>query len=176
MNIEQLRYPVGKFSYTQAYTSEERMRLIEEIAALPRHLRAVVDGLDQSALDTPYRPEGWTIRQLVHHVADSHMNGYIRLKLALTEENPTIKPYEEDRWARLEDTFKVPVIVSLDLLDAIHTRWVALWQSLGNSDYARTFIHPVSGLKPLDQHLGDYAWHGRHHLAHITQLRERMGW
>ena len=146
------------------------------IAELPAHLREAVEGLDDSQLDTEYRPGGWTVRQTVHHIADSHANALIRFKLALTEDTPpTIKPYMEDRWALLGDA-KLPVDVSLRMLDAIHERWVALLDSMAYSDYQKEFIHPETGKWTLDGALALYAWHSRHHTAHIMSLRERMGW
>ncbi len=171
-----LRYPIGKFRYEGEMTEEARRRAIEEIAETSARLRAAVKGLTPPQLDTPYRPEGWTVRQVVHHLPDSHMNAYIRFKLALTEHEPTIKPYEQERWAQLEDTPKTPVEVSLGLLDNLHERWVVLLRSFGPPDFARTFRHPALGVVTLDKQLVLYAWHGRHHVAHITSLRERMGW
>ena len=139
-------------------------------------MRAAVAGLTPEQLDTPYRPGGWTVRQVVHHVPDSHINSYVRFKLALTEEEPTIKPYDEARWAKLADTATTPVEVSLTLLDSLHSRWVPLLQSLTEADFARQFRHPELGMVRLDRNLALYAWHGKHHVAHITSLRERMGW
>ena len=172
----ELRYPVGKFHYEGEMTEEARRRAIEEIAATPAKLRVAVKGLTPQQLDTPYRPEGWTVRQVVHHLPDSHLNAYVRFKLALTEDAPTIKPYEQERWAKLEDTQKTPVEVSLALLDSLHQRWVVLLKSLGPVDFARTFRHPEQGIVTLDKQLALYAWHGRHHVAHVAALRERMGW
>ena len=171
-----LRYPVGKFEMTGQFTGEERQRLIDEIAEAPARLRAAVEELSPDQLETPYRPEGWTVRQVVHHVADSHLNSYMRFRLALTEEEPTIKPYDEGAWAKLEDARRAPLEVSLTLLDALHERWVMLLRSLAPTDFARTFRHPEQGVVPLDRNVGLYAWHGRHHIAHITSLRERMKW
>lgn len=173
-----LRYPVGKFHFDASSTSteEQKHKLIDEIAHAPANLRAAVKGLSQQQLDTPYRPEGWTVRQLAHHVPDSHLNAYTRFKLALTEEEPTIKPYAEDRWAQLADTRDTPVEVSLTLLDSLHDRWVSLLRSLRTEDWKRAFRHPELGLVSLEKNLALYAWHGRHHVAHITSLRERNGW
>ena len=171
-----LRYPVGKFSYDSDVTAAARRDLIRHIADTPRALRAAVAGLDDRQLDTPYRPEGWTVRQVVHHVPDSHMNAYVRFKLALTEDNPTIKPYDESAWARVADTPRTPVDVSLTLLDALHTRWVVLLDSLADGDYARKLVHPERGPITLDWMLQLYAWHGRHHTAHVTELRKRENW
>jgi len=171
-----LRYPIGPFEWKDSLTEEERQRAIDGIAEAPARLRAAVKGLSPQQLDTPYRPGGWTVRQVVHHVPDSHLNAYIRFKLALTEDQPTIKPYDQERWAGLEDTRNTPVEVSLGLLETLHQRWVALLKSLRPQDFARTFRHPELGIVTLDKHLSLYAWHGRHHIAHITSLRERMGW
>jgi uncharacterized damage-inducible protein DinB len=139
-------------------------------------MRTAVAGLSDEQLNTPYRPAGWTVRQVVHHVPESHMNSYVRFKLALTEEEPTIKPYFEDRWAQLDDANQAPVGLSLDLLDALHGRWVWFLRSLKDADFQRTFRHPELGTVSLDRNIALYAWHGRHHVAHITSLRERMGW
>lgn len=171
-----LRYPVGRYDLKKEVAETERGAMIDEIATLPQKLRAAVRDLTEEQLDTPYRPEGWTVRQVVHHVADSHLNCYTRFRLALTEENPTIKPYEEALWAELSDARRAPVEVSLALLDALHERWAMLLRSLTPDDFARTFHHPANGTLPLDRNLGFYAWHGRHHTAHITSLRERMNW
>ncbi|MCY7349082.1 MAG: putative metal-dependent hydrolase [Cytophagaceae bacterium] len=169
-DLNSLRYPIGKFVYEQPYTTAQRQDLISQLENLPGQLRRAVANFTEDQLDTPYREHGWTIRQVVHHVADSHMNGYIRTKLALTEQNPTIKPYEEALWADLRDTFVVPVTTSLTLVDALHARWVALFRSLSNADFTgKTFVHPGNGLtNTLDRHLGTYVWHGKHHLAHIV--------
>jgi hypothetical protein len=172
---EDLSYPVGRFDRAAPITSEMRTPAIAALAALPDNLRRAVNGLSEEQIASPYRPNGWTVRQLVHHIADSHMNGYIRLKLALTEDNPTIKPYDQDRWAGLPDS-SLPLDISLDLTDALHARWAAVWRSLQASDYARTFIHPELGALTIETHLQLYAWHSRHHLAHITNLRSRSGW
>jgi len=171
-----LRYPIGKFEMQGQITAEERQRLINEIAEAPARLRAAVEELSPDQLETPYRPEGWTVRQVVHHLADSHLNSYLRFRLALTEDEPTIKPYDEGAWAKLEDARRAPLEVSLTLLDALHERWVMLLRSLAPTDFARTFRHPEQGVVPLDRNVGLYAWHGRHHIAHITSLRERMKW
>lgn len=172
-----LRYPIGPFFFEGAVTPERRARWIEEIAECPAQLREALTGLDDQQLDTPYRPEGWTVRQVAHHVPDSHLNAYVRTKLALTEDAPTIKPYDEAAWARLPDTGAVPVSVSLDLLDALHARWTALFRDLPDEAWSRTFVHPEHGRAlTLDWLLANYAWHGKHHVAHITRLREREGW
>jgi hypothetical protein len=173
-----LRYPIGKFHFDGSSTSTEdqKHKLIDDIASAPAKLRAALKGLSDRQLDTPYRPEGWTVRQVVHHVPDSHLNAYIRFKLALTEDEPTIKPYAEDRWAQLADTPTTPVEVSLSMVDSLHDRWVRLLRSLGPADWKRTFRHPDLGLVSLEKNLALYSWHGRHHIAHITSLRERNGW
>ncbi len=171
-----LRYPIGKFVPPDASTPDDRGRRIDEIAGLPGALRAAVGGLSAEQLDTPYRPGGWTVRQVVHHVPDSHINAYVRFRLALTERAPTIRPYEEARWAELDDARTLPPDVSLALLDALHDRWVTLLRALPGDAWPRTLHHPESGVHDLDWLLALYAWHGRHHVAHVTALRERMGW
>jgi uncharacterized damage-inducible protein DinB len=148
---------------------------MQTIADLPSNLAAAVDDLDESQLDTPYRDGGWTVRQTVHHVADSHANALIRFKLALTEDTPTIRPYMEDQWATLGDC-KLPVDVSLRLNDALHQRWVAVLDAMSEADFQRKLIHPESGEWTLENFLAMYAWHAKHHTAHITSLRERNGW
>ena len=170
------RYPIGKYEQPKDVTPALRQKAIEAIAATPAKFRAAVKGLDDSQLDTPYREAGWTVRQVVHHVPDSHLNAYVRLKLALTEEQPTIKPYKEARWAELADTKATPVEVSLALLDSLHDRWVRLWRSMSAGDFAKTLVHPEHGVRTVDWLLFLYAWHGGHHTAHITTLRERKGW
>lgn len=169
------RYPIGKFHYEGTPTLEQREEFISNIEQAPSRLRAAVSGLSDVQLDTPYRDGGWTVRQLAHHVPDSHMNAYIRFKLALTEEEPTIKPYFEDRWAKLQDS-QAPPEVSLVLLDCIHQRWVTILRAMTETDWKRTFQHPELGLMPLEKNLALYSWHGQHHVAHVTKLRERMGW
>ncbi len=171
-----LRFPVGKLARKSELTSAERASAIDAIASAPRQLRGAVASLTDEQLDTPYRPGGWTVRQLVHHVADSHMNAYTRFRLALTEENPTIKPYEEARWAELEDARTLPVSVSLDLLDRMHERLDVLLRATPADSFRRMLSHPENGPMSLDALLNMYAWHGRHHTAHVTALRERMGW
>lgn len=171
------RFPIGRFQWTGPNTPEARNACIEEIAAAPSRLRAAVSGLTCAQIETPYRPGGWTVRQVVHHVPESHMNAYVRLKLALTEDNPTIKPYDENAWAMLPDVATTPIEVSLALLDNIHARFVIIWRSLTDDQWQRTFKHPeMAEPVTLDKLLALYAWHGRHHVAHITSLRERMGW
>lgn len=171
-----LRYPIGKFEYQGPLSEAQSSGLIQQIADAPADLRSAIVALSEAQLDTPYRPEGWTIRQVVHHVPDSHMNSYVRFKLALTEDEPTIKPYAEDRWAELADTKATPVEVSLTLLESLHDRWVSLLRSLTPEEWKRTFRHPDLGPLNLEKTLALYAWHGRHHVAHITELRKRMSW
>lgn len=175
MTIADLSFPIGRFEREAPISADMRAAAVRELAELPGHLRAAVSGLDDSRLETPYRPGGWTVRQLVHHVGDSHMNGFIRMKLALTEDTPTIKPYDQDAWSTLPD-MRLPIEVSLSLLDAVHRRWATVAGALGAADFGRTFRHPDIGLLTVDQHLQLYAWHSRHHVAHITRLRERQGW
>lgn len=174
--MSDLRYPIGKFNFDGSPTEEQRKRLIDDISQAPANLRAAVKGLSDQQLDTPYRPDGWTVRQVAHHVPDSHLNAYLRFKLALTENEPTIKPYAEDRWAQLADTQTTPVEVSLTMLDSLHDRWVRLLSSLKPEDWKRSFRHPELGPVSLEKNLALYAWHGRHHVAHITSLRERNSW
>ena len=174
--MEDLRYPIGRFAAELDVTEEKRRRWIEEIASTPDRLRTAVSGLSAEQLDTPYRPGGWTVRQVVHHLPDSHLNAYVRFKLALTEHEPTIKPYDEAAWAELADGRAAPVEISLTLLGSLHHRWILLLRSLTPADFARAFRHPELGTVTLDTYLQMYAWHGGHHVAHIRSLRERMGW
>jgi len=174
--MSDLQYPVGKFHFAGPLADDQRWGAVNEIAATPANLRLAVKDLSEPQLDTPYRPGGWTVRQVVHHVPDSHMNAYIRFKLALTEDEPTIKPYEQQLWADLPDTKSTPIEVSLTLLDCLHERWVQLLQSFTASDWKRTFRHPELGIVSLEKNLALYAWHGRHHIAHITELKKRNGW
>jgi hypothetical protein len=171
-----LRYPIGKLAYSGSLSEDQKQKFIDDIAQTPANLRQAVKGLSDQQLDTPYRPDGWTVRQVAHHVPDSHLNAYVRFKLALTEEEPTIKTYAEDRWAQLPDTRATPVEISLTMLDSLHDRWVRLLRSLGPEDWKRSFRHPELGLVGLEKNLAIYSWHGRHHVAHITSLRERNGW
>ena len=173
--MSDLSYPIGRFAYDGDVTPGKRTAWIRQIAEAPAALRAALEGLSHAQLDRPYRPGGWTLRQLAHHVADSHMNAYIRFKWTLTEENPTIKAYDQDAWAMLADAHQTPVTVSLDLLDAIHRRWGVLLESLKAEDWRRPFVHPEGGPMTLDRLLQLYAWHGRHHTAHITHFRTREG-
>jgi len=170
---QDLRYPIGEFNPEDTATRSERIAII---ADLPSRVASAVAGLSESQLDTPYRPDGWTVRQTVHHLADSHSNSLTRFKLALTEDTPpVIRPYYEDRWAELSDS-KLPIDVSMKMLEAIHTRWTALLDSMTEEDFRREFVHPETGNWLLEGALALYAWHSEHHTAHITRLRERMGW
>ena len=171
-----LSYPIGKYEHKASLSPAERETAIAQIAAAPKCLRDAVAGLSHQQFDTPYRPGGWTVRQVVHHVPDSHLNSYVRFKLALTENEPTIRPYDEALWAKLQDSRDTPVEVSLSLLESLHHRWDVLLRSLGPEDFSRRLRHPAQGPMTLDDMLGYYAWHGRHHVAHITSLRGREGW
>ena len=172
-----LRYPVGKFDWDAPVSETEYPRLIAEIAEAPNALRSAVAGLSREQLETRYRPGGWTVKQVVHHVPDSHLNAYTRFKLALTENEPTIKPYDEAAWAELSDSQKVPIDVSLGLLDSLHIRWVSLLRSMDAADFSRGLRHPEHDrVLTLGQMLALYAWHGRHHVGHIMALRKREGW
>jgi hypothetical protein len=171
-----LRYPIGRFRAPEIVTESDRNKAVDEIAALPAQMRAAVREWTPKQLDTPYRPDGWTVRQVIHHVPESHMNSYIRFKLALTENEPTVKAYDETAWANLPDATTAPVDVSLDLLDALHQRWVNVLRQITPSQWKRTFRHPEDGIVRLDMNSLIYAWHGKHHLAHITGLRDRMRW
>ncbi len=170
------RFPIGKFHFDGQLSEGQRSSFINDIGRAPAAMRTAVKGLTPEQLDTPYRDGGWTLRQVVHHVPDSHMNAYVRFKLALTEDEPTIKPYAEDRWAELADTKSTPIEVSLVLLESLHERWVQLLGSIGPDDWKRTFRHPELGVVALEKNVALYAWHGKHHAAHITGLRKRMGW
>lgn len=178
--MEDLRYPIGKFDWVppenEGQMAKHRAHYIDVLAKLPDNFHQALAGLVPEQLDTPYRPEGWTVRQVAHHVPDSHANAYIRFKLALTEYEPTVKPYKEDMWAKLGDTANTPIDVSLQLLRALHSRWVTLLRAMDSSDFARTLRHPELGVLDLNRTLAMYAWHSAHHTAHITSLRKRMGW
>ena len=175
--MNDLRYPVGPFEAPNEPLSEaRRAALIEEVKAAPAALRAALSGLTPPQIDTPYRPGGWTVRQVAHHVPDSHLNAYVRFRLALTEDKPTIKPYAEDRWAELPEAKTAPVELSLDLLEALHRRFVLLLLNMSAAEWSRQLTHPEHGLVGLEWMLAMYAWHGRHHAAHITSLRRRQGW
>jgi hypothetical protein len=175
--MENLQYPIGKYRLEADISPARLQELIAQVANAPADLRKAVGGLSDTQLDTPYRPGGWTLRQVVHHLPDSHMNAYVRFKLALTEDEPTIKPYEEARWAEQPEARSAPVEVSLSLLDALHARWVLALNGMAAEDFSRRFLHPESGNRHrLDHVVAMYAWHGRHHIAHVTSLREQMGW
>ncbi|SPE25265.1 putative enzyme [Candidatus Sulfotelmatomonas gaucii] len=174
-DLDELRYPVGRFQKPAASTAATRAAQIDTLRLLPERLRAAVAGLNQAQLDTPYRDGGWTVRQVVHHFADSHANSYVRFKLALTEDWPTIKPYDEAAWARLPDN-RMPIEPSLDFVDGLHARLVAMLASMTEDDFERGFNHPERGRMTLATNLALYDWHSRHHVAHITSLRSRMGW
>src|SRR6202453_3868376 len=174
-DLNDLRFPIGKFTPPAGSTSDVRAAHIETLRRLPEHLRAAVSGLDDTQLDTPYRDGGWTVRQVVHHLADSHANSYVRFKLALTEDWPTIKPYDEAAWAELSDSTQ-PIEVSLVLVTVLHERWVALLESMSDEDFRKGFNHPERGRQNLATTLALYDWHSRHHTAHITSLRARQGW
>jgi hypothetical protein len=171
-----LHYPIGKYEAKTSLTPAERDEAIAHIAGTPKLMRVAVSGLSGGQLDRPYRPGGWTVRQVVHHVSDSHINAYVRLKLALTENEPTVKPYDEGLWAELPDSRETPVEVSLALLEFLHLRWGILLRSLQPVDFARRLRHPALGIMTVDNLIHHYAWHGRHHVAHITSLRQREGW
>ena len=176
-SIEQdLRYPIGRLKIEGDITPDMISAFIKDIDEAPSNLRKAVDGLSEKQLNTPYRPEGWTIKQVVHHLPDSHINCYIRFKLALTEDNPVVKPYDEAKWAELSDSFNTPVSVSIDFLSSLHSRWVNLLKTLSPTDLQKTFRHPQYGEVTLARTIALYAWHGKHHIAHITSLRKRMGW
>jgi uncharacterized damage-inducible protein DinB len=171
-----LKYPIGKFAHEGKISRKQRSEWIKDIKTLPKQLKEAVAGLSDEQLDTPYRHEGWTVRQVIHHIADSHMNSMVRFKLALTEDTPTVKPYNEADWANLADS-KMPVKVSLELIKHLHARWVVLLKSMTSEDFAKSFMHPTSQTtSSLDRVLGIYAWHGKHHLAHITELKKRKNW
>lgn len=177
MNDETLRYPIGRFSPPEAITAQDRQTYFLEIERLPADLRAAVSGLTDEQLDTPYREGGWTIRQVVHHVPDSHLNSYVRFRWTLTEDQPTIKAYYEDRWAELSDAATAPIAPSLQLLEALHQRWLLLLRAMNDEDYSRTLVHPETRkVIRLDTMLALYAWHGKHHVAHIQALKDRMSW
>lgn len=177
MNIEQLKYPIGKYKKSDRITKELLDAWILVLENFPKMLASEVSHLSDEQLDTAYRPEGWTIRQVVHHCADSHMNSLTRLKLALTEEQPTIKPYREEKWAALEDSLIMPISSSLLILEGIHNRWTFLLNRMTEEQFTRVFIHPEHGKSIcLDENIGLYAWHCQHHLAHITETKRRHGW
>ena len=170
------RYPIGQFKWTGSNSPEQRASAIADIQAAPWNMRNAIAGLNDTQLDTPYRDGGWTVSQVVHHVPDSHMNSYIRFKLALTEHEPTIKPYDEAMWANLVDARSAPVEASLNLLEGLHHRWTLLLRSLSEDDVKRRFFHPELGVVTIDQYIALYSWHSRHHVAHISTLRKNKGW
>ena len=176
MSDEALRYPIGKFQRPGAVSQAERDRYLNDIEEAPRRLRAAVAGLTAEQMDTRYREGGWTVRQVAHHLPDSHLNAYARMKLALTEDTPTIKPYDEARWAELSDSRTTPVETSLAMMEALHERWGHLLRGMRESDFGRTVMHPEMGALTVDDLLALYAWHGRHHVAQITGLRHRRAW
>ena len=174
--IEELRYPTGKYQ-PQPFSEKQKEKWLNDLKFLPQELELAIQNLDEAQLQTPYREDGWTVQQLVHHVADSHINAYMRFKLGLTENNPPIKPYEEKEWAKLDDVNTVPINVSITLLHALHRRWVATIKNLSDEQWERTVFHPERKKEmTLWYLLGMYAWHGKHHVKHITALRERNGW
>jgi uncharacterized damage-inducible protein DinB len=174
--MDTIKYPIGKFTYDKDVTPDKRAACIRDIAELPDRLRAAVAGLSAQQLGTCYREGGWTIRQVVHHLADSHMNAFIRFKLALTETSPAIKAYDQNAWAATADGLTADPRLSLAVVEGLHGRWTALLTSMSASDFGLTFLHPERGPMSLDHTLQMYAWHGRHHVAHVVGLRERMGW
>ena len=174
--MNDLRFPIGEFHFAGSATAQQKEAFLEDIARTPANMRAAIRGLTETQLNTPYRRDGWTVRQVVHHVPDSHLNSYVRFKLALTEDDPTIKPYAEDRWAELADTSATPVAVSLTLLESLHDRWMRLLRALTPAQWQRSYRHPELGPMTLEKTLALYAWHGKHHVAHITELRKRLSW
>lgn len=174
---EQYRYPIGRYEVPERYMPELQNEWIAAIEALPSWLDLCIENLDEYQLETPYRPGGWNARQVIHHIADSHMNAYIRLKLALTEDNPVIKPYDENLWAQLPDVETVPVNISITLLHALHRRWGQTLRNMQPEDWERCYYHPEhERYVPLWELADHYAWHGRHHMEQIRQLRQRMNW
>lgn len=171
-----LSFPIGKWKRPEAISPADRPQLISIIAAAPERFRAAVHGLNDAQLDTPYRPEGWTVRQVIHHIPDSHMNSYLRMKFAITEKNPQVKAYDEAVWAKLHDAATMPIEPSLQLIDGLHARWATFLSSLGEDEWAKAFVHSENGPMRVDTALSLYAWHSKHHEAHITRLREREGW
>ena len=175
-NLEDLRYPIGRFVMPDNFSREDYLRCVEKIAEAPRHLTDAIADLSDASLDTPYRPNGWTVRQVVHHLPDSHLNAYVRLKWALTEKGPTIKTYDEVEWSDLTDAQDGPIQMSLDLVTALHQRWTYLLRRLTDDQRTRTITHPEWGAVTVDYLTAQYAWHGEHHVAQITNLRKRKGW
>lgn len=177
MNIDPQRYPIGKYTPPEQITEQQISRWTEVIETMPHKMREAVNGLTAEQLDTPYREDGWTLRQVVHHTADSHMNAYIRFKLTLTEDNPTIRPYREERWAELPEARYAQIELSLKILEALHARWTLVLRYMSSTDWTRTYYHPDNKRTyRLDEALGLYAWHSEHHIAHITYFRKNTGW
>jgi uncharacterized damage-inducible protein DinB len=177
MTLDPLKYPIGKFRHEGEIDAQKREEWIRQIEEAPDRLADALRGLTDEQLDTTYREGGWTVRQVAHHMPDSHLNSFMRFKLALTEDEPSVAPYDENAWALLADSANAPVELAVELLRALHRRWALLLRSMSDADYARTFYHPgYQTVNRLDRTLGLYAWHGRHHVAHITSLRERNGW
>lgn len=175
--LEQLKYPIGRFQWISNYSEEERAAKLKTIENLPLRLKELVKDWTPERLNTPYRPDGWTVKQLLHHIVDSHMNSYVRFKWTMTEDKPTIKAYFEDRWAELPDSFETPIEISLNMLEWLHKRWLILMRNLSENDWNRSFIHPESGREiTLTELMPLYAWHSEHHFQHINQLKIRMGW
>ncbi len=174
--MDHLRYPIGKFKVPKEYNDELREGFISEIEETPFFLRRAIENLNEEQIATPYRVGGWNVEQVIHHIPDSHMNAYIRTKLALTEKVPVIKTYKEDAWAKLEDYFTTPIETSLILLEAVHTRWVILLKSLDNAQFEQKLNHPENGIIDINWMIAQYAWHGKHHIAQINSLKQRMGW
>lgn len=173
---EDLRYPIGRFVFDPATAAQERDEWIRHLARLPGELEGVLDSLNDEQLDTPYRPDGWTVRQVVHHIADSHMNAYVRIRLGLTEDAPLIKGYDEKLWAELADSLTAPVAPSLSIVEGAHSRWVTLLRQIAPEDFQRTIVHPQFGPGTIEKYTGLYAWHGAHHVAQIRNLRQRNRW
>lgn len=176
MDVEKLKYPIGRYQLEDVIDKASINNWIKEIESFPKKLTEAVIGLNKEKLQTPYRPEGWSVQQVVHHIADSHLNAYVRFKLALTENKPIVKPYDEKLWAELPDVKVVDVSVSLDLLKSLHIRWTTLLKQLNEEELDKEFLHPESGMKNLKESISHYAWHGNHHLAQITSLKQRMNW
>lgn len=175
--MEELKYPVGRYQKPDVFTKEILTESIFVIEQFPKKIKQEVESLSDEQLDTPYRPDGWTVRQVVHHCADSHINAFIRIKMALTEDTPTIKPYSEALWAELADGKNLPIQPSLSIIENVHLRWVTVLKTMKDKDFDRSFIHPEKGKKlSLHESTGMYAWHCNHHLAHITALKKRNGW
>ena len=174
--MESLRFPIGRFEEDPQPTRAKHKGWVDQIGRVPGELRALVQDLSERQLDTPYRPDGWTVRQVVHHLADSHLNAYVRTKLALTEEEPTIKPYDQAAWAELPDGSTAPIESSMSLLEALHARWVATLRAIDEEAFKRTLNHPEQGLITISRIVQSYAWHGQHHIAHVNTLRDKMGW